>query len=51
MPLDVVALLRDLYGRCRAGEMSDTEARWVLQIVLPVYGKTLEDVARWARSA
>jgi len=49
MPADVVALVHDLYDRCREGELSDAEARWVLQIVLPVYGKTLADLARWAR--
>jgi hypothetical protein len=46
---DVVELVRDLYARCRAGELTDAEARWVLSVVLPVYRLTLEDLARWAR--
>jgi hypothetical protein len=48
---DVVGLVRDLYARSAAGELTDAEARWILGIVLPVYGKTLEDLARWARGA
>jgi hypothetical protein len=51
MPTGVVALVRDLYGRCRAGELRDAEAQWVLRIVLPEYGLTLEDLARWARGS
>jgi hypothetical protein len=46
---DIVTLVHDLYDRCRAGELSDAEAGWVLRVVLPEYGLTLEDLARWAR--
>jgi len=45
----VVELVRDLYGRCARGELADAEARWVFELVLPVYGVTLEALARWAR--
>lgn len=47
----VVSLVHDLYDRCRAGELTDAEARWVFEIVLPVYGLSLDDLARWARGA
>ena len=43
------ALVRDLYALRQAGGLTDAEAQWVLGIVLPVYGLTLDDLARWAR--
>ena len=45
----MVELIRELYALRQAGGISDAEAQWVLRIVLPVYGMTLEDLARWAR--
>jgi len=45
LPAAVVDLIRDLFAKRRRGEFTDAEARWVLAIVLPVYGLTVADLA------
>jgi hypothetical protein len=47
----VVDLLRDLFAKRQRGDLSDAEARWVLAIVLPVYGLTVADLATALTSA
>jgi len=40
--------MRTLYDMRRGGGITDAEARWILEIVLPEYGMTLADLAAWA---
>jgi hypothetical protein len=46
----VVGLIKELYALRQRGGITDAEARWILEIVLPVYGLTLSDLARIAKT-
>ena len=50
MPAHLVTLVRELYAMSQAGKLNDAEAQWVLRVVLPVYGKSLNDLARWVQA-
>lgn len=41
----IAALIRNLYALRQAGTITDAEARWVLAIVLPVYGLSLNQLS------
>lgn len=46
----VAGLIKELYALRQRGGITDAEARWILEIVLPEYGLTVSDVARLTKS-
>ena len=46
LPHPVADLIKELFALRRRGGLSDAEARWVLALVLPSYGLTVNDLAR-----
>ena len=43
----VVDLIKELYALRQRGGITDAEARWILEIILPDYGLTVTDLAQF----